>query len=134
MCHGNLHLNLSQSSLILTLVCCVGLDLTWKMFLSLRNLLGNKADLQSDGEDGDDDDDCFVPAKIDLQSSSDEEEEAKIDSEDELVVKRRRGSRTPRSAAKTRASARTPCKTPSKKVSQICSLLDAFCIKILLSK
>lgn len=93
------------------------------MFLSfyLRNLLGNKADLQSDGEDGDDDNDCFVPAKIDLQSSSDEEEEAKIDSEDELVVKRRRGSRTPRSAEKTRASARTPRKTPSKKVSQICS-------------
>ncbi|XP_051753962.1 origin recognition complex subunit 1 [Ctenopharyngodon idella] len=79
------------------------------------NLLGNKVDLQSDGEDGGDDDDCFVPTKIDLQSSSDEEEEAKIDSEDELVVKKRRGSRTPRSTEKTRVSARTPRKTPSKK-------------------
>lgn len=88
----------------------------------LRNLLGNKDDLQSDSEDGDDDDDCFVPAKIDLQSSSDEEAEAKMDSEDELVVKRRRGSRTPRSTEKTRTSARTPRKTPSKKVSQISPL------------
>ncbi|KAK2889257.1 hypothetical protein Q8A67_014632 [Cirrhinus molitorella] len=77
------------------------------------NLLGNKADLQSDGEDGDDD--CFVPAKIDLQSSSDEEEDAKLDSEDELVVKKRRGSRTSRSTEKTTVSARTPRKTPSKK-------------------
>ncbi|XP_050967475.1 origin recognition complex subunit 1 isoform X2 [Labeo rohita] len=77
------------------------------------NLLGNKADLQSDGEDGDDD--CFVPAKMDLQSSSDEEEDAKIDSEDELVVKKRRGSRTSRSTEKTSVSARTPRKTPSKK-------------------
>lgn len=87
------------------------------VFSFSRNLLGNKVDLQSDGEDGDDDD-CFVPAKIDLQSSSDEEEEEKIDSEDELIVKRRRGSRTPRSTEKTRASARTPRKTPSKKVQQ----------------
>ncbi|XP_016389856.1 origin recognition complex subunit 1-like [Sinocyclocheilus rhinocerous] len=78
------------------------------------NLLGNTVDLQSDGEDGDDDD-CFVPAKIDLQSSSDEEEEAKIDSEDELIVKKRRGSGTSRSTEKTRVSARTPRKTPSKK-------------------
>uniref|UniRef100_A0A673MBY2 Origin recognition complex subunit 1 n=1 Tax=Sinocyclocheilus rhinocerous TaxID=307959 RepID=A0A673MBY2_9TELE len=79
-----------------------------------RNLLGNKVDLLSDGEDGDDDD-CFVPSKTDLQSSSDEEEEAKIDSEDELVVKKCRGSRTPRSTEKTRVSARTPRKTPIKK-------------------
>ncbi|XP_016398267.1 origin recognition complex subunit 1 isoform X2 [Sinocyclocheilus rhinocerous] len=78
------------------------------------NLLGNKVDLLSDGEDGDDDD-CFVPSKTDLQSSSDEEEEAKIDSEDELVVKKCRGSRTPRSTEKTRVSARTPRKTPIKK-------------------
>ncbi|KAL0191212.1 hypothetical protein M9458_013910, partial [Cirrhinus mrigala] len=56
----------------------------------------------------DGDDDCFVPAKIDLQSSSDEEEDAKIDSEDELVVKKRRGSRTSRSTEKTSVSARTP--------------------------
>uniref|UniRef100_A0A672N4P5 Origin recognition complex subunit 1 n=1 Tax=Sinocyclocheilus grahami TaxID=75366 RepID=A0A672N4P5_SINGR len=74
------------------------------------NLLGNTVDLLSDGED---DDDCFVPAKIDLQSSSDEEEEAKIDSEDELIVKKRRGSGTSRSTEKTRVSARTPRKTPT---------------------
>ncbi|KTF99359.1 hypothetical protein cypCar_00009414 [Cyprinus carpio] len=79
------------------------------------NLLGNKIDLQSDGEDGDDDD-CFIPSKIDLQSSSDEEEEAKIDSEDELIVKKHRGSGTSRSTEKTRVSARTPRKTPSKKI------------------
>ncbi|XP_065154481.1 origin recognition complex subunit 1 isoform X2 [Paramisgurnus dabryanus] len=79
------------------------------------NLLSNKADLQSDGEDFDDDDDCFVPAKIDLQSSSDEDEEAKIDSEDELIVKRRRGSKTTHTTEKTSVSARTPRKTPSKK-------------------
>ncbi len=80
-----------------------------------RNLLGNKFDLLSDSDDGNDDD-CFVPTKTDLQSSSDEEEEAKIDSEDELIVKKRRGSRTLRSTEKTRVSARTPQKTPSKKV------------------
>lgn len=78
------------------------------------NLIANKFDLQSDGEDGDEDD-CFVPSKIDLQSSSDEELEAKVDSEDELVVKKRRGSRTPRATDKSCVSARTPCKTPSKK-------------------
>ncbi|XP_016088013.1 origin recognition complex subunit 1-like isoform X2 [Sinocyclocheilus grahami] len=77
------------------------------------NVLGNKVDLLSDGEDGDDD--CFVPSKTDLQSSSDEEEEAKFDSEDELIVKKCRGSRTPRSIEKTRVSARTPRKTPIKK-------------------
>ncbi|XP_026121146.1 origin recognition complex subunit 1-like [Carassius auratus] len=76
------------------------------------NVLGNKVDLLSDGED---DDDCFIPTKTDLQSSSDEEEEAKIDSEDELIVKKRRGSRTPRSIEKSRFSARTPRKTPIKK-------------------
>uniref|UniRef100_A0A671LIW1 Origin recognition complex subunit 1 n=1 Tax=Sinocyclocheilus anshuiensis TaxID=1608454 RepID=A0A671LIW1_9TELE len=77
------------------------------------NVLGNKVDPLSDGEDGDDD--CFVPSKTDLQSSSDEEEEAKIDSEDELIVKKCRGSQTPRSTEKTRVSARTPRKTPIKK-------------------
>uniref|UniRef100_A0A8C1XFG2 Origin recognition complex subunit 1 n=1 Tax=Cyprinus carpio TaxID=7962 RepID=A0A8C1XFG2_CYPCA len=76
------------------------------------NVLGNKVDRLSDG---DDDDDCFIPTKTDLQSSSDEEEEAKIDSEDELIVKKRRGSRTPRSTEKTRVTARTPRKTPIKK-------------------
>ncbi|XP_051996829.1 origin recognition complex subunit 1 [Xyrauchen texanus] len=80
------------------------------------NLQGNKCDLQSDGEDGDDNDDCFIPANIDLQSSSDEDAEAKMDSEDELIVKRRRGSQTPRTSEKTRASSRTPRKTPSKKI------------------
>ncbi|XP_043098718.1 origin recognition complex subunit 1 isoform X2 [Puntigrus tetrazona] len=78
------------------------------------NLVNNKLDLLSDGEDGDDDD-CFVPTKMDLQSSSDEDENAKIDGEDELIIKKRRGSRTPRSTEKTRVSARTPRKTPSKK-------------------
>ncbi|KTG34548.1 hypothetical protein cypCar_00005015 [Cyprinus carpio] len=80
--------------------------------LAALNVLGNKVDRLSDG---DDDDDCFIPTKTDLQSSSDEEEEAKIDSEDELIVKKRRGSRTPRSTEKTRVTARTPRKTPIKK-------------------
>lgn len=82
-------------------------------------MLTNHDDLQSDGEDADEDG-CFVPSKIDLESSSDEEEEPKMESEDELVVKRSRhsaGTRTP-STEKTRASARTPRKTPSKKVQQ----------------
>ncbi|KAI4883335.1 hypothetical protein NFI96_011185, partial [Prochilodus magdalenae] len=81
------------------------------------NLLSSRDELQSDGEDADDDG-CFVPAKIDLESSSDEEEDLKMDSEDELIVKRSRrtsGSRTTRSAENSRASARTPRKTPSKK-------------------
>ncbi|XP_072539134.1 origin recognition complex subunit 1 [Salminus brasiliensis] len=81
------------------------------------NMLSSHDDLQSDGEDADDDG-CFVPTKIDLDSSSDEEEEVKMDSEDELVVKRSRrtaGPKTPRSTEKRRASARTPRKTPSKK-------------------
>ncbi|KAG9277287.1 origin recognition complex subunit 1 [Astyanax mexicanus] len=82
------------------------------------NMLSNQDELQSDGEDADDDG-CFVPTKLDLESSSDEEEEEmKGDSEDELVVKRSRRStcpKTPRSTEKRRASARTPRKTPSKK-------------------
>uniref|UniRef100_A0AAZ3SWS6 Origin recognition complex subunit 1 n=1 Tax=Oncorhynchus tshawytscha TaxID=74940 RepID=A0AAZ3SWS6_ONCTS len=61
-----------------------------------RNLLDNTQELISDG-----DDDCFVPSKKDLQSSSDEE---KTDSEEET---RGRNCKT---------SVRTPCKTPSKKV------------------
>lgn len=80
-------------------------------------MLSGRDELQSDGEDADDDA-CFVPSKIDLESSSEEEEETKMDSEDELVVKRSRraaGPRTP-STEKTRASARTPRKTPNKKV------------------
>ncbi|KAM9483331.1 origin recognition complex subunit 1 [Clarias gariepinus] len=80
------------------------------------NMLTTHGELQSDGEDAEDDG-CFVPSKIDLESSSDEEEEAKMDSEDELVVKRSRRSAGPRtpSGEKTRASARTPRKTPNKK-------------------
>uniref|UniRef100_W5KVJ1 Origin recognition complex subunit 1 n=1 Tax=Astyanax mexicanus TaxID=7994 RepID=W5KVJ1_ASTMX len=82
------------------------------------NMLSNQDELQSDGEDAGDDG-CFVPTKLDLESSSDEEEEEmKGDSEDELVVKRSRRStcpKTPRSTEKRRASARTPRKTPSKK-------------------
>ncbi|XP_076870957.1 origin recognition complex subunit 1 isoform X2 [Brachyhypopomus gauderio] len=74
-------------------------------------------DLQSDGEDADDDA-SFAPVAIDLESSSEEEEECKTDSEDEFISKRSRrrtGGRTPRSTVKSRASARTPRKTPSKK-------------------
>ncbi|KAB5584357.1 hypothetical protein PHYPO_G00106510 [Pangasianodon hypophthalmus] len=80
------------------------------------NILTSHDDLQSDGEDADDDG-CFVPSKIDLESSSEEEEETKMDSEDELVVKRSRRSAGPRtpSTERTRASARTPRKTPNKK-------------------
>ncbi|TSL22053.1 Origin recognition complex subunit 1 [Bagarius yarrelli] len=80
------------------------------------NILTSRDELQSDGEDADDDG-CFVPSKIDLESSSEEDEEAKMDSEDELVVKRSRRSTGPKtpSKEKTRASARTPRKTPNKK-------------------
>lgn len=87
--------------------------------LCCRNTLTNRDDLQSDGEDADDDG-CFVPSKIDLESSSEEDEEMKMDSEDELVVKRSRRSAGPRtpSSEKPRASARTPHKTPKKKVQQ----------------
>lgn len=85
-------------------------------------MLVSHDDLQSDGEETDDDC-CFVPSKIELGSSSEEEEEeeeTKMDSEDELVVKRSRrsaGLRTP-STEKTRASARTSRRTPIKKVQQ----------------
>ncbi|XP_030647812.1 origin recognition complex subunit 1 [Chanos chanos] len=86
------------------------------------NLLGNE--LLSDGEEDDpDDDENFILSKMIMQSSSEEneeeEDETKEDSEDELVVKKSRrktGSRTPQSAKKSRASARTPRKTPSKKM------------------
>lgn len=72
-------------------------------------------ELQSDGEDADDDG-CFMPSKLDLESSS--EEETKMDSEDELIVKRSRRSAGPRTPSEkiARASARTPRKTPNKKV------------------
>lgn len=88
-------------------------------WLYRRNILSNHDDLQSDGEDADDDG-CFVPSKLDLENSSEEEEETKMDSEDELVVKRSRRSAGPRtpSTEKTRASARTPRETPNRKVQQ----------------
>uniref|UniRef100_A0A4W4F0A6 Origin recognition complex subunit 1 n=1 Tax=Electrophorus electricus TaxID=8005 RepID=A0A4W4F0A6_ELEEL len=82
-----------------------------------KNQLNNHNDLQSDGEDADDDG-SFVPADLDRGSSSDEEEESLMDSEDELIVKRSRrgtGRRTPHSTVKSRASARTPRRMPSKK-------------------
>ncbi|XP_031641458.1 origin recognition complex subunit 1 isoform X2 [Oncorhynchus kisutch] len=64
-----------------------------------RNLLDNTQKLFSDG-----DDDCFVPSMKALQSSTDEEK-----SEEETVVRKTRGRNG-------KTSARTPCKTPSKKV------------------
>uniref|UniRef100_A0A7N9ANH0 Origin recognition complex subunit 1 n=1 Tax=Mastacembelus armatus TaxID=205130 RepID=A0A7N9ANH0_9TELE len=79
------------------------------------NLLDNQQDLNSDGEDEDE----FVPSRKELQiSSSEEEEDAGLDSDDEVVVKRGRpaATHTPRSKQKSRSSARTPRKTPSKKV------------------
>ncbi|CDQ92627.1 unnamed protein product [Oncorhynchus mykiss] len=65
------------------------------------NLLDNTQELISDG-----DDDCFVPSKKELQSSSNEE---KTDSEEETVAKKTRGRNC-------KTSVRTPHKTPSKKV------------------
>ena len=86
-------------------------------FLHFRKLLSSSQHLHLDSEDSDD---AFVPAKKDVQSSSeDEDEDEEVGSEDELVVKRRSrtaGSRTPRSTQKARTPARTPSKTPSKKV------------------
>ncbi|XP_071010828.1 origin recognition complex subunit 1 isoform X11 [Oncorhynchus clarkii lewisi] len=64
------------------------------------NLLDNTQELISDG-----DDDCFVPSKKELQSSSDEE---KTDSEEETVARKTRGRNC-------KTSVRTPHKTPSKK-------------------
>lgn len=80
-------------------------------------MLTSCGELQSDGEDADADG-CFVPSKIDLQSSSDEEEETRMDSEDELVVKRGRRSAGPRTpSTEKRTPARTHRKkTPSKNV------------------
>ncbi|XP_061095829.1 origin recognition complex subunit 1 isoform X1 [Conger conger] len=69
--------------------------------------------------DSDDSDDAFVPAKKDMEiSSEDEAEDEEVGSEEELVVKRRKrtaGTHTPRSTPKARTPARTPSKTPSKK-------------------
>ncbi|XP_076015516.1 origin recognition complex subunit 1 [Genypterus blacodes] len=80
------------------------------------NLLEKHQDVDSDGEDGDE----FVPSRKEVQSSSEDEDEGVVDSEDEDVVKKSRrgavGSHTPCSTKKKRSVTRTPCKTPSKKV------------------
>ncbi|KAM9832070.1 origin recognition complex subunit 1 [Neosynchiropus ocellatus] len=72
------------------------------------NLLENKQELSSDEEEDD-----FVPSRVELQSSSEEEEE---DVDADVVVKRRgqSGSRTPRSKP-AGSSSRTPRRTPVKK-------------------
>lgn len=77
----------------------------------IRNLLDSQQDLNSDGEDEDE----FVPSKMELQSSSEEEEED-LDGDEEAVLKkgRRSVSRTPRSKQKSRS--RMQRKTPNKKV------------------
>nr|XP_043899295.1 origin recognition complex subunit 1 isoform X2 [Solea senegalensis] len=81
------------------------------------HLLNNDQVLNSDGED--EDEDVFVPSKA-LQSSSEEdeeEEEEELDSDQEVGAKKSRvGSRTPRSKGKRGTSARTPRKTPNKKI------------------
>ncbi|KAG7217550.1 hypothetical protein INR49_021386 [Caranx melampygus] len=85
------------------------------------NLLENQQDLNSDGEE---DEDEFVPSRKELQSSSEEEEEGDgceeeegLNSDEEVVAKRiRAGSRTPRSKQSSRSSTRTPRKTPSRKI------------------
>lgn len=83
------------------------------------NLLDNQQDLKSDGEDEDE----FVPSQKELQGSSEEdedngEEEAGLDSEEEVLVKKGRGTtavfHTPRSKQKTHSMTRTPRKNPKK--------------------
>ncbi|XP_028856628.1 origin recognition complex subunit 1 [Denticeps clupeoides] len=72
----------------------------------------NDQEVDSDGGE----EDLFVPSKIDLQSSSDED--GMNGSDDELVSRKSRrvsSSQTPRSTDKRRSSTRTPRKTPSKK-------------------
>ncbi|KAM7387812.1 hypothetical protein PAMP_024025 [Pampus punctatissimus] len=80
------------------------------------NHMYNQQDLNSDGEDEDE----FVPSKKELQSSSEDEGDEEVNSDEEVVAKKGRhaaaGSRTPRSKQKTRSSARTPRKTPNKKI------------------
>ncbi|XP_033996879.1 origin recognition complex subunit 1 isoform X1 [Trematomus bernacchii] len=86
------------------------------------NLLDDQQDLNSDGEDEDEDE--FVPSKRELQSSSEDdddggEKEEGLDSDDEVLVKKGRhaaaGYCTPRSKQRTRTSTRTPQRTPNKK-------------------
>ncbi|KAL2089744.1 hypothetical protein ACEWY4_014432 [Coilia grayii] len=85
----------------------------------IKQQLAVSGERNLDDEDDDGDDCVFVPSKIDLQSSSDEEVEAKVESDDELTISRKSrrvtGSRTPQATEKSRASTRTPRKTPSKK-------------------
>uniref|UniRef100_A0A3P8SA44 Origin recognition complex subunit 1 n=1 Tax=Amphiprion percula TaxID=161767 RepID=A0A3P8SA44_AMPPE len=85
------------------------------------NLLDNQPDLNSDGEDEDE----FVPSQKELNRCSEEdeddgEEEAGLDSEEEILVKKGRGTtavfRTPRSKQKTHSLTRTPRKNPNKKI------------------
>uniref|UniRef100_A0AAQ5X7S5 Origin recognition complex subunit 1 n=1 Tax=Amphiprion ocellaris TaxID=80972 RepID=A0AAQ5X7S5_AMPOC len=87
----------------------------------IRNLLDNQQDLNSDGEDEDE----FVPSQKELNGCSEEdeddgEEEAGLDSEEEILVKKGRGTtavfRTPRSKQKTHSLTRTPRKNPNKKI------------------
>lgn len=78
----------------------------------VRNLLENQLDLNSDSGGEED----FVPSKKDLESSEDEDEEAQLDSDEEVLLKKgRRASscQTPRSKQRSGAS-RTPRKTPGK--------------------
>lgn len=77
----------------------------------IRNLLENQLDLNSDSGGEED----FVPSKKDLESS-DEEEVADLDSDEEVVLKKGRRApscQTPRSGQRSGAS-RTPRKTPGK--------------------
>uniref|UniRef100_A0A3P8UJ62 Origin recognition complex subunit 1 n=1 Tax=Cynoglossus semilaevis TaxID=244447 RepID=A0A3P8UJ62_CYNSE len=81
------------------------------------NLLDCQLYLNSDGEDEDE----FVPSKKELRSSSEDEEEEdeELDSDEDVVSKKRRnaaGLRTPRSKQKSGSSARTPRKTPNKRI------------------
>ena len=82
-------------------------------------------DLYSDGDDEEE----FLPSKKDLQSSSSEEEMGRLDSDEEIFGKKSKwgaaGSRTPRSTQKDRSSARTPRKTPVRKVRWVSHLCSA---------
>uniref|UniRef100_A0AAQ5Y722 Origin recognition complex subunit 1 n=1 Tax=Amphiprion ocellaris TaxID=80972 RepID=A0AAQ5Y722_AMPOC len=103
---------------------CKKLELHSKCYFAvclIRNLLDNQQDLNSDGEDEDE----FVPSQKELNGCSEEdeddgEEEAGLDSEEEILVKKGRGTtavfRTPRSKQKTHSLTRTPRKNPNKKI------------------
>ncbi|KAJ7986269.1 hypothetical protein DPEC_G00338190 [Dallia pectoralis] len=76
------------------------------------NLLENTQDCDSDKEHGDDD--CFTPSKMDLQSSSSDEEKEDMEASESEETVTKSSRRRPRKASYT--PARTPRKTPSKKV------------------